>query len=82
MTPKEKAIELVEKFKSTTSYKYQEYAGANYSVFEHDFETLKECAIFEVDEIIKNLHWLEDSINFDYAINYWQEVKQELDNLK
>ena len=36
MTAKQKADELIKKVKKATTYKYQEYAGANYSTFEHD----------------------------------------------
>ena len=63
MTPKEKAKELIEKFI---------FINGN-SFF------AKDCAIIAVDEIIENLHWLEDSINFDKAIRFWQEVKTELE---
>ena len=66
MTPKEKSDELIEKFI---------FINGN-SFF------AKDCAIIAVDEIIENLHWLEDSINFDKAIRFWNEVKTELENLK
>ena len=65
MTPKEKAIELIEKFT---------FINGN-SFF------AKDCAIIAVDEIIENLHWLEDSINFHKAIRFWNEVKTELEKL-
>jgi hypothetical protein len=35
--------DLLAKLKIATSYKYQEYAGDNYSTLEHDADTLKEC---------------------------------------
>lgn len=80
MTPKEKANELIEKFKKATTYKYQEYAGANYSTFEHDIEELKNCAIIAVDEIIEELK-REPYTNYERIV-YWQGVKSELENRK
>ena len=65
MTPKEKAIELIEK--------YQFVEIANYtSIFE-----VKECALIAVDEI---LEITSESYDIDH-INYWQEVKHELEKL-
>ena len=74
MTPKEKAKELVEKLKELRNYSSYAYSLCN--------STVTQCAIIAVDEIIKNLHWLEDSINFDKAIKFWQEVKTELNKLQ
>ena len=65
MTPKEKAIELIEK--------YQFVEIANYtSIFE-----VKECALIAVDEI---LEITSESYDIDH-INYWQGVKQEIERL-
>ena len=67
LTPKEKAKELIEK--------YQFVEIANYtSMFE-----VKECALIAVDEII-------DALDFNQwqnanQINYWQEIKQEIEKL-
>lgn len=83
MTPKEKANELIEKFKKATTYKYQEYAGANYSTFEHDIEELKNCAIIAVDEIIYQIDNIDTYLgNLGEHLYWWQEVKSELENLK
>ena len=80
MTPKEKADELIEKFKKATSYKYQEYAGANYSLFEHDIEELIKCAIIAVDEIIYQIDCIDTYLgNLSEQIGFWQEVKTELE---
>ena len=82
MTAKEKANELVEKFKKATTYKYQEYAGANYSTFEHDIEELKNCAIIAVDEIIYQIDCIDTYLgNLNEHLKYWQEVKTELEKL-
>jgi hypothetical protein len=70
MTPKEKAKELVEKFYSrATSYSLDR---------KNQNENAKQCALIAIDEMLDFItkydnHWL------DYT--YWQEVKDELDNL-
>lgn len=78
MTPKEKAKELFDKMESQT-FSYQPYAGAHYSVEEIGWEAGKKCAIIAVDEIlsIKLLWYQKDTKELDY----WQEVKQEIDKL-
>ncbi len=72
MTAKEKAIELYEKF----YYKIPTLL---------DDKTLdclaQECALIAVDEIIAQI---EPSVSMDVIsarINYWQEVKQEIEKL-
>lgn len=42
----------------------------------------KECALIAVDEIIKNLVDLSNGeFTFIFNVQYWQEVKQEIQNL-
>jgi len=89
MDTKSKALELIEKIKKATTYKYQEYAGANYSIFEHDIEELKSVALIMVDEIIKTNptgpcdgYYEIISDRIDDCISYWNEVKVELEKLK
>ena len=80
MTPKEKADELVDKFTQTN--------GNNFFA--------KECALIAVNEIIesKKLEYLftfqeitllnftkDDRLVHSKFINYWKEVKQELENI-
>jgi hypothetical protein len=88
-TPKEKATELIGKFKTATSYKYQEYAGANPTLFEHDIEELKNCALISVNEIINELEevklYVDDNVLFDWnnkLIKFWEDVKDELKTYK
>jgi hypothetical protein len=66
MTPKEKAIELTNKFVTANIEEVGELAAAIVS---------KECAIIAVDEIINTLD--EPSV----AADYWYQVKQEIINL-
>ena len=69
MTPKDKALELVQK-----------YFKANHQPY--GFKDAKQCALIAVDEIIntgplKMIDWGE--IISDKP--YWQEVKQEIEKL-
>ena len=80
MTPKEKAAELVDKFTQTNGNGF----------------FAKECALIAVDEIIStqprypsNVDWDDVGATHQYfyeaqheeALNYWQEVKQEIEKL-
>ena len=72
MTPKEKAIELYNKFLNPSGDTYL------YGMLEH--ESAKECALIEVDEIKEAIFWHPfESPNFE--LEYWQEVKQEIEAL-
>lgn len=76
MTPKEKAKELIEKAKKASSYQYQEYAGAHYSWFEHDTDTLKLIALITVEEVINS------NFGDGYDHQFWECVKVELEVLR
>ncbi len=70
MSPKEKAEDLVCEFTTIQSNEY------DYGI---NWEMAKQCALVAVDQILldrKNLmehHWVD--------LEYWQEVKQEIENL-
>jgi hypothetical protein len=67
MTPKEKAKELFYKmFKVKSTSGYPMY-----------FDTAKQCALIAVDEILNYLK----TDGFSIQINYYQEVKQEIEKL-
>jgi hypothetical protein len=66
MTPKEKAIELVEKFTNL-------YEGINLGLAKKHWA--KQSALIAVDEMIKELE------RCFIHNEYWQEVKQEIENL-
>jgi hypothetical protein len=75
MTTKDKAKELVEKFKFETkkSEIINDIILGDISViFQH--HKAKQCALISVDEIL-------DSVGTNYSVNYWQEVKQEIEQL-
>ena len=72
MTPKEKAIELFDKFNKpdTTHYPYVHNA--------------QQCALIAVEEIIIGYEF--DSLEVEHKrimdnINYWDKVKQEIEKL-
>ena len=66
MTPKEKAKELVNKFRISKAI------TESYS---------KQCALIAVDEII-NTHLLSEKDIFGiHPVDYWNEVKQEIEAL-
>jgi hypothetical protein len=71
MEAKTKAKELVDSFVKPT----KDWHGHSWEV------KRKQCAILTCDEVIINLHWLADSINFDKAILFWEEVKQQINKL-
>ena len=79
MTPKEKAIELVDKFYQTTPNEAwinepleiaEEYKAWNQS---------KQCALIAVDELISSHNkWDDYAQTNSEEYYYWQEVKQEI----
>lgn len=73
MTPKEKAQELVHKFKC--------YTGRYYNSKRNTI-TSKQCALIAVDEITRYTYMGKaKSKNDDNSFEYWQEVKQEIEKL-
>jgi hypothetical protein len=70
MTAQEKAQELVDKFN---------YESKHYIMLD-----AKQCALIAVDEIIKECcksSEKKDAKYQDERINYWQQVKHEIENL-
>ena len=65
MTPKEKAIQLVDKY-------------TQYVTEINEYEYAKNCALIAVDEIIDVLNGEDFSRN---AILFWSSVKQEIEKL-
>lgn len=68
MTPKEKAIDLVDRFNEHTVQAITHYP--NGKMVENKDEA-KQCALIAVDEILK----------LRVNISYWQEVKKEIEKL-
>jgi hypothetical protein len=74
MTPKEKAIELVDKFMEHTV----EWDNVTEYAFDSEYHA-KKCALIAVEEVIEVLH--EHHWQNRLIIDYWQEVKQEINKL-
>ena len=72
MTLKEKAIELVDKFKT--------YADWNGFDLKRELLNAKQCALIAVDEIL-SMGIMADSGDWSMAKKYWEEVKTEINNL-
>jgi hypothetical protein len=68
MTPKEKAKEL-----------YGEYFYNAYLELKQNKS--KQCALMTVDKIMSALTYLPYGLNYLNQINYWDEVKQEIEKL-
>ena len=67
MTPKEKAIDLVEDMQNAPEIGYNEHA--------------KQCALIAADEIKEQLiQNLSNDVSAIHAI-YWEKVKQEIEKL-
>ena len=67
MKAKQKAEELVNTYKV-----------ANYPKLNKDES--KKCALVAVDEIIYQIRW-NLAYGYEKQLEYWQEVKQEINNL-
>jgi hypothetical protein len=73
MTPKEKAKELVGKFQYNTKVYHWENGWVNSMI------DMKECALICLDEILIIMN--EEYISGAKKIEYWQEVKKEIELL-
>jgi len=70
MTPKEKANQLVD------NYWLMDKINPSLSK-----EQAKQCALIAVDELIKIHYLLTTTHDTSPSINYWKEVKKEIQNL-
>ena len=71
MTPKEKSKELINKFTNPVRWKLGQ---------ENVTQRAKECALIAVDEILDSVIII-DLTTAENQFKYWQEVKQEINNL-
>jgi len=71
MTPKEKAQELIDKMKRPLNDDYV----VDYNPY------YKECALIAVDEILKAVNDPDETFLSKDGIDYWQEVKKEIEKL-
>ena len=78
MTPQEKALELVDKFKPYSHFWVNDFGTQKEYELER-LENAKECALIAVDEIIDAL--LHHSWQNKNEISFYEEVKQEIEKL-
>ena len=69
MTPKEKAIELYEKYEFVYIQNYTS---------KHE---VKQCTLIAVDEIYNEIDDNYDTLHSSDRKQYWQEVKKEIEKL-
>ena len=73
MTPREKALELVNNFYLN---------GIQDEEYSMEYDDGKECALICVDEILKENERINEGGSFPTPLTeYWQEVKQEINKL-
>jgi hypothetical protein len=82
ISPKEKADELVKKIYNTEHCGIEHFPNKRYcDCTEMNLYQAKQCALIAVEEIIAQI---EPSVSMDVIsarINYWQEVKQEIEKI-
>ena len=85
MTPKEKAIELINKMHNTKHCGIDHFPNKNYcDCSEINFFQAKQCALIavdEIDDIYQKLTPKDDPYNFLLELEYWQDVKQHIQKL-
>lgn len=67
MSPKEKAIELIEKFRLNVT----DYEGSGMNIFK-----AKQCTLIAVEEVINSM-----TVATSVYLPFWQEVKTEIEKL-
>jgi hypothetical protein len=79
MTPKEKAMELVDKFYQTTPNESWINQPIGLKKEYKAWEQSKNCALITVDELIKEqTMWQNGEAN---PVLYWQDVKNEINQI-
>ena len=85
MTPKEKAIELIDKMYNTEHCGIKHIPNKRYcDCSEINMFQAKQCALIAVNEIIPIIESYEDALSASQksdALDYWNEVKQEINKL-
>jgi hypothetical protein len=82
MTPKEKAEELVDKFHIKVYVSFIENSIPSVINALMLYNSAKQCALIAVDEIILANPHSNTFTNVEYStMEYWQEVKQEIEKL-
>jgi hypothetical protein len=78
MTPKEKAIYLYLMFKQRTYYVEVFHTIQLLDKFHNN---AKDCALIAVNELLKTVDNPDETYLMQNSVNYWQEVKKEIEAL-
>lgn len=81
MTPKEKAKELIEKYSESVSVYYTEDSVTCMINAPMIIRLRKQCALIGVNEIIDNNSIVLEGEKYYIELNYWEQVKQEIEKL-
>jgi hypothetical protein len=82
MTPQEKAEALIKRFNKVEIFLNIEPSNIEIDIENVDCDANKQCALIAVDEIIKTLVELSNGeFTFIHNVQYWQEVKREIENI-
>jgi hypothetical protein len=80
MTPKEKAEELVDRFKPHSHFWVHDLGTQkDYNI--EQLENAKQCALISSDEVLKLANLMDGGFSFEKEIKYWHEVKKEIELL-
>jgi len=78
MTPKEKAILLIESMSFSNSRQMNYANGEMVDIPQNLYA--KQCSLVAVDEIINAIRYTEAKSDLGY-VDYWEQVKQEIKKL-
>ena len=82
MTPKEKAIELIDKMYNTEHCGIKHIPNKRYcDCSEINMFQAKQCALIAVDEILDFMYEFNLEKNMSIRYKWWQDVKQEIEKL-
>jgi hypothetical protein len=81
MTPKEKAIDLIDKYHIKVKVLYTQDSIPAVMNGAMTVNSSKQCALIAVDEILNNPKNTMRGLSEDLHDEYWQEVKQEIEKL-
>lgn len=82
MTPKDKAKELMNKYTNLTdNCDCLEYMCVCFTLYEYKAKQCVLIAVDEIDKVLQSSSTKEDPYINLLSLEYWQEVKQEINNL-
>ena len=81
MKPQEKAKELINKYGDVKIFIDMEPRHIECKIKETDIDTIKQCALIFLDEMIEEVReYCDDNFHQERLI-YWEQVKEEINKL-